>query len=78
MERSLHHVPSILHQRPTVCMLHMCVLASVVKGGCNDQACDSGVGVVQYKNVRPDYLKAVWSVVNWKNVADRYAAAKAG
>ncbi|KAJ3052698.1 Superoxide dismutase [Mn], mitochondrial [Rhizophlyctis rosea] len=29
---------------------------------------------LQYKNVRPDYLKAVWSVVNWKNVAERYAA----
>jgi superoxide dismutase len=33
---------------------------------------------LQYKNVRPDYLKAVWNVVNWKNVAERYAAAKSG
>ncbi|KAJ3190349.1 Superoxide dismutase [Mn], mitochondrial [Gaertneriomyces sp. JEL0708] len=32
---------------------------------------------LQYKNVRPDYLKAIWSVVNWKNVAERYAAASA-
>ncbi|PNH10621.1 Superoxide dismutase [Mn], mitochondrial, partial [Tetrabaena socialis] len=31
---------------------------------------------LQYKNVRPDYLKAIWNVVNWKNVADRLAAAK--
>lgn len=31
---------------------------------------------LDYKNVRPDYLKAVWKVVNWKNVADRLAAAK--
>jgi Fe-Mn family superoxide dismutase len=31
---------------------------------------------LDYKNVRPDYLKAVWQVVNWKNVADRLAAAK--
>jgi len=31
---------------------------------------------LQYKNVRPDYLKAVWGVVNWKDVAARYAAAK--
>ena len=30
---------------------------------------------LQYKNVRPDYLKAIWGVVNWGNVAERYAAA---
>jgi len=28
---------------------------------------------LQYKNVRPDYVKAIWGVVNWKNVAERYA-----
>jgi superoxide dismutase, Fe-Mn family len=28
---------------------------------------------LQYKNARPDYLKAIWQVVNWSNVADRYA-----
>ncbi|GMH33452.1 hypothetical protein BSKO_01286 [Bryopsis sp. KO-2023] len=32
---------------------------------------------LQYKNVRPNYLKAVWSVVNWKDVGERYRAAKA-
>lgn len=31
---------------------------------------------LQYKNVRPDYLKAIWHIVNWKNVEERYAAAK--
>jgi Fe-Mn family superoxide dismutase len=31
---------------------------------------------LQYKNVRPDYLKAIWKIVNWDNVAQRYAAAK--
>lgn len=31
---------------------------------------------LQYKNVRPDYLKAIFKVVNWDNVAQRYAAAK--
>jgi Fe-Mn family superoxide dismutase len=33
---------------------------------------------LQYKNLRPDYLKAIWGVVNWQNVAERYAAAKQG
>lgn len=32
---------------------------------------------LQYKNARPDYLKAIWSVINWKNVADRFNAVTA-
>jgi len=32
---------------------------------------------LQYRNVRPEYVKAIWSIVNWKNVAERYAAATA-
>ncbi|KAK7809427.1 hypothetical protein U0070_015023 [Myodes glareolus] len=31
---------------------------------------------LQYKNVRPDYLKAIWNVINWENVAERYTACK--
>ncbi|RXM35051.1 Superoxide dismutase [Mn], mitochondrial [Acipenser ruthenus] len=31
---------------------------------------------LQYKNVRPDYVKAIWNVVNWENVAERFQAAK--
>jgi Fe-Mn family superoxide dismutase len=31
---------------------------------------------LQYKNVRPDYLKAFWKVCNWKNVAERLTKAK--
>ncbi|CAG8564801.1 1061_t:CDS:2 [Racocetra fulgida] len=31
---------------------------------------------LQYKNVRPDYLKAIWNVVNWKTVAERLAKAQ--
>lgn len=31
---------------------------------------------LQYKNMRPDYLKAIWQVVNWKNVSERLAAAR--
>ncbi|WP_420099794.1 Fe-Mn family superoxide dismutase, partial [Corynebacterium sp.] len=31
---------------------------------------------LQYKNVKPDYVKAVWNVFNWDDVAERYATAK--
>lgn len=31
---------------------------------------------LQYKNVRPDYLKAIWKVVNWSNVSERYMRVK--
>jgi len=27
---------------------------------------------LQYKNVRPDYVKAIWNIVNWDDVATRY------
>jgi superoxide dismutase, Fe-Mn family len=30
---------------------------------------------LQYKNVRPDYLKAIWSVINFREAEDRYVAA---
>lgn len=32
---------------------------------------------LQYKNLRADYLKAIWSIVNWKNVSERYQNARA-
>ena len=31
---------------------------------------------LDYQNVRPDYVKAFWHIVNWKNVGERLAAAK--
>ncbi len=31
---------------------------------------------LKYQNRRADYLKAIWSVVNWAEVAKNYAAAK--
>ena len=35
---------------------------------------------VDYKNVRPDYVKQIWKVVNWKDVQKRFinATAKKG
>ena len=30
---------------------------------------------LQYKNVKADYVKAFWNVVNWDDVQNRYAAA---
>jgi len=32
---------------------------------------------LQYKNVRPDFIKAMWEVVNWSDVQARFAAATA-
>jgi len=32
---------------------------------------------LQYKNVRADYVKAIWNVINWKNVAERFEKAQA-
>lgn len=31
---------------------------------------------LQYQSARADYLKAIWSIINWKNVAERYQNAK--
>lgn len=31
---------------------------------------------LQYKNVRGDYVKNIWKIVNWKNVEERLAKAK--
>jgi superoxide dismutase, Fe-Mn family len=30
---------------------------------------------LKYQNKRPDYLKAVWNVIDWKKVGERYEAA---
>lgn len=30
---------------------------------------------LQYKNARAEYLEAIWNVLNWQNVADRFAVA---
>uniref|UniRef100_UPI001939B443 superoxide dismutase [Mn], mitochondrial-like n=1 Tax=Styela clava TaxID=7725 RepID=UPI001939B443 len=30
---------------------------------------------LQYKNVRPDYVKAIFDIINWSNVSDRFETA---
>lgn len=30
---------------------------------------------LQYKNVRADYVKAIWNIINWQNVSERYGNA---
>ena len=31
---------------------------------------------LQYKNARADFVKAIWSIINWKKVEERFIAAK--
>ena len=31
---------------------------------------------LDYKNLRPTYLKEMWKIINWKKVEDRLAEAK--
>ncbi len=31
---------------------------------------------LKYQNKRPDYLKAIWAVINWNKVAEHFSAAK--
>ena len=33
---------------------------------------------LQYRNVRPDYVARLWDLVNWPDVARRFADARAG
>uniref|UniRef100_A0A0N5AN40 Superoxide dismutase n=1 Tax=Syphacia muris TaxID=451379 RepID=A0A0N5AN40_9BILA len=33
---------------------------------------------LQYKNVRPDFVKAIWKIVNWQKIEERYKNAKHG
>ena len=31
---------------------------------------------LQYENRRPDYVKAMWNIVNWTDVAERFGRAQ--
>ncbi len=41
-------------------------------------SCLSRQKLASYQNRRADYLKAWWNVVNWTEIGNRYAAARAG
>jgi Fe-Mn family superoxide dismutase len=30
---------------------------------------------LQYKNMRPDYIKAMWDIINWDDVSARFESA---
>jgi len=32
---------------------------------------------LQYRNARADFVKAVWNIINWEDVARRYQEARA-
>ena len=32
---------------------------------------------VDYKNLRPDYVKQIWKIINWKDVEKRFLNATA-
>lgn len=31
---------------------------------------------LQYKNMRPDFVKAIWNIANWKDISENFARAK--
>ncbi|WP_460941416.1 Fe-Mn family superoxide dismutase, partial [Sediminivirga luteola] len=31
---------------------------------------------LDYQNVKPDYVKAFWNIVNWADVQERFAKAR--
>jgi len=31
---------------------------------------------LQYKNLRPDFVKAIWNIANWKDISERFSNAK--
>ena len=31
---------------------------------------------LQYKNVRPNYVKAIWDIINWDNINERLDSAR--
>jgi Fe-Mn family superoxide dismutase len=33
---------------------------------------------LDYKNVKGDYVNAFWNIINWDDVAKRFAAARSG
>lgn len=63
-------VSRLAKQRLTFVIMHVCALFY------NSVDVWEHAYYLQYKNVRPDYLSAIWKVVNWKNVEERFLAAQ--
>ena len=53
-----------------------CALALALISEISDIVVGAFALFADYRNVRPDYVKAIWDIINWDVVEDRLVAAK--